>query len=194
MFECIRPHLKLNYSCMDQFCAKRSKMNIEAVSNQQWYLAIYISGGKNRENLFDWLHDRRVTPWTPLSLTQIRRADAPHVFRKRITTVFPGYFFLKANFEFQKIDMIRSHSAFCDFVKFGSKISPVNTKLVEALMKKYPDPTHHPAARAELEAASDIWLTKSQYRRLTQIDKIEHPVSRTAMLFEMITHADTWGF
>jgi len=179
---------------MDQFCAKRSKMNIEAVRNQQWYLAIYISGGKNREKLFDWLHDRRVTPWTPLSLTQIRRADAPHVFRKRITTVFPGYFFLKANFEFQKIDMIRSHSAFGDFVKFGSKISPVNTKLVEALMKKYPDPTHHPAARAELEAASDIWLTKSQYRRLTQIDKIDHPVSRTAMLFEMITHADTWGF
>ncbi|WP_276328273.1 transcription termination/antitermination NusG family protein, partial [Enterobacter hormaechei] len=116
-------------------------MNIETVCNQQWYLALYITGGKNRENLFDWLHDRRITPWTPLSLTQIRRADAPHVFRKRISAVFPGYFFLKADFESQKIDMIRAHSAFCDFVKFGSKIAPVNTRVVEALMKKYPDPT-----------------------------------------------------
>lgn len=89
---------------MDQFCAKRSKMNIETVCNQQWYLALYITGGKNRENLFDWLHDRRITPWTPLSLTQIRRADAPHVFRKRTSAVFPGYFFLKANFEFQKVE------------------------------------------------------------------------------------------
>ncbi len=179
---------------MDQFCAKRSKMNIETVCNQQWYLALYITGGKNRENLFDWLHDRRITPWTPLSLTQIRRADAPHVFRKRISAVFPGYFFLKADFESQKIDMIRAHSAFCDFVKFGSKIAPVNTRVVEALMKKYPDPTHHPAARAELEAASDIWLTKSQYKRRTQLDKTDHPISRTAMLFDMITHADAWGF
>lgn len=179
---------------MDQFCAKRSKMNIEAICDQQWYLALYITGGRNRENLFDWLHDRRITPWTPLSLTQIKRADAPHVFRKRISTVFPGYFFLKANFEFQKIDTIRSHSAFCDFVKFGSRISPVNSNVVEALMKKYPDPTHHPAARAELEAASEIWLTKSQYKRLTQLEQTEHPVSRTAMLFDMITHADAWGF
>ncbi|HDW1899319.1 TPA: transcription termination factor NusG, partial [Enterobacter hormaechei subsp. oharae] len=64
----------------------------------------------------------------------------------------------------------------------------------EALMKKYPDPTHHPAARAELEAASDIWLTKSQYKRLTQLDKTDHPISRTAMLFDMITYADAWGF
>lgn len=179
---------------MDQFCAKRSNMNIETVCNQKWYLALYITGGKNRENLFDWLHDRRITPWTPLSLTQIRRADAPHVFRKRISAVFPGYFFLKANFEFQKIDSIRTHSAFCDFVKFGSQITPVNTRVVEALMKKYPDPTHHPAARAELEAASDIWLTKSQYNHLTKIEKTEHPMSRTAMLFDMLTHADAWGF
>lgn len=90
--------------------------------------------------------------------------------------------------------MLRSHSAFCDFVKIGSQISPVNTKVVEALMKKYPDPTLNPAVQAELEAASDIWLTKSQYKRLTQIEKAEHPVSRTAMLFDMITHADAWGF
>ena len=90
--------------------------------------------------------------------------------------------------------MIRAHSAFCVFVKLGSKIAPVNTRVVEALMKKYPDPTHHPAARAELEAASDIWLTKSQYKRITQLYKTDHPISRTAMLFDMITHADAWGF
>lgn len=169
-------------------------MNIETINNQQWYLALYITGGKNREHLFAWLHDRSITPWTPLSLTQISRADAPHVFRKRITTVFPGYFFLKVDFEHQKIDTIRSHSAFCDFVKFGSQLNPVNTKLVEALMKKYPDPTHHPAARDELEAASNIWLTKSQYKRLTHLEQTEHPISRTAMLFDMIKHADAWGF
>ncbi len=194
MFECIRPHLKLNYSYMDQFCAKRSKMNIEEIYNQKWYLALYITGGKNREHLFDWLHDRKVIPWTPLTLSKIKRADAPNVYRKRISTVFPGYFFLKANFEVQKIDMLRSHSAFCDFVKFGSQISPVNTKVVEALMKKYPDPTLHPAAQSELEAASDIWLTNRQYKLLTQLEATEHPISRTAMLFDMITNSGAYGF
>lgn len=169
-------------------------MKIEEIYNKQWYLALYITGGKNREHLFDWLHDQKVIPWTPLTLTKIKRSDAPNAYRKRILSVFPGYFFLKANFEYQKIDMLRSHSAFCDFVKIGSQISPVNTKVVEALMKKYPDPTLNPAVQAELEAASDIWLTKSQYKRLTQIEKAEHPVSRTAMLFDMITHADAWGF
>lgn len=179
---------------MDQFGAKRSKMNIEDICNRQWYLALYISGGKNRENLFDWLIDRRVIAWTPLTITKIKRADAPHVFRKRTTAVFPGYFFLKANFEIQKIDMVRQHSAFCDFVKFGSQIAPIKNTVVEALMKKYPDPAFNPGARSELEAASEIWLTKKQYNLLTKLDNTRHHVSRTAMLFDLISHSDAWGF
>ena len=83
-----------------------------------------------------------------------------HMFSEKGHLQFFRIFFLKANFDVQKIDTIRAHSAFCDFVKFGSQITPVNTRVVEALMKKYPDPTHHPAARDELEVASNIWLTK----------------------------------
>lgn len=53
-------------------------MNIEHIYNQKWYLAQYITGGKNRENLFSWLGERHIIPWTPLTITQIKRADAPH--------------------------------------------------------------------------------------------------------------------
>lgn len=121
------------------------KMNIQDICNQQWYLALYITGGRNRENLFDWLSDQNIIPWTPLTLTKIRRADAPHVFRKRVSAVFPGYFFLKANFEYHKIDTVRAHSAFCDFVKFGSKITPVKNSVVDGLMKVFPDPAYKAA-------------------------------------------------
>ncbi|MEL7630924.1 transcription termination factor NusG [Pectobacterium aroidearum] len=169
-------------------------MNIEDISNQQWYLALYITGGKNRESLFGWLNDRQMIPWTPLTITKIKRSDAPNAYRKRISAVFPGYFFLKANFEYHTVDMVRSHSAFCDFVKFGSKLTPIEHSVVQGLMKKYPDPTLHPAAQGELEAASEIWLTKSQYRFLTQLDKTEQPISRTAMLFDLIRHSDSYGF
>lgn len=179
---------------MDQFSAKRLKMNIQDISNQKWYLALYITGGRNRENLFDWLDDQNIIPWTPLTLTKIKRADAPHVFRKRVSAVFPGYFFLKANFEYHKIDTVRSHSAFCDFVKFGSKITPVKNSVVDGLMKVFPDPTLQPAARNELETAANIWLTKNQYRHLIQLENMSHPVSRISMLYDLITHSESHGF
>lgn len=169
-------------------------MNIEDIHNQQWYLAQYATGGKKREHLFDWLSDQHIAPWTPLVITKVKRSDKPNVFRKRVSAVFPGYFFLKANFEYHKIETIKKHSSFCDFVKFGSKISPIKGTVVKGLMKKYPDPTLHPAAQGELEAASEIWLTKNQYRFLTQLDKTEQPISRTAMLFDLIMHSDSYGF
>ena len=169
-------------------------MNIQDICNQQWYLALYITGGKNREKLFDWLSDQNVIPWTPLTLKQIPRSDKPHVFRKRVSAVFPGYFFLKANFDYHNINNIRAHSAFCDFVKLGRQIAPVSPSVVDALMKVYPDPTHHPAARTELESASDIWLTKRQYKHLMQIESIAHPVSRIAMLLDLINQPESHGY
>jgi len=169
-------------------------MNIQDICNQQWYLALYISGGRNRENLFDWLSDRHIIPWTPLTLTQIKRADSPTAFRKKITAVFPGYFFLKANFEYHKIDTVRRHSAFCDFIKFGSQITPLKDGAVEALMAKYPDPSLNPAARSELETASKTRLSKMQYNYLMQMDRTPHHISRTGMLLEMLRHAESFGF
>lgn len=169
-------------------------MNIQDICNQQWYLALYITGGKNRERLFDWLTDQNVVPWTPLTVKKIPRSDKPHVFRRRVCAVFPGYFFLKANFDYHNINNIRMHSAFCDFVKLGRQIAPVNHSVVDALMKIYPDPTYHPAAQAELEAASDIWLTKRQYKHLLQIDNTGHPVSRIAMLLDLINQPESHGY
>ena len=61
-------------------------------------------------------------------------------------------------------------------------------------MKVYPDPTHHPAARTELESASDIWLTKRQYKHLMQIESIAHPVSRIAMLLDLINQPESHGY
>lgn len=179
---------------MDQFGAKRSKMNIQDICNQQWYLALYITGGNNREKLFSWLSDQSIIPWTPLTVKKICRSDAPHVFRKRISAVFPGYFFLKANFEYHKIDQVRAHSAFCDFVKFGSQIAPVKNTVVDALMKIFPDPSLQPAAKGELEIASNVWLTKNQYRRLIQLEKLPHPESRISMLYDLVMQSESHGF
>ncbi|MEI7307101.1 transcription termination/antitermination NusG family protein [Pectobacterium atrosepticum] len=169
-------------------------MNIEDIHNQQWYLAQYATGGKKREHLFDWLSDQHIAPWTPLVITKIKRSDKPNVFRKRVSAVFPGYFFLKANFEYHKIETIKKHSSFCDFVKFGSKISPVKSTVVEALMKVYPHPSNHPETLAELESAADIWLNKNQYRHLVQIENISHPISRISLLLDLITQSDSYGF
>ncbi|HDG1684012.1 TPA: transcription termination factor NusG [Kluyvera ascorbata] len=169
-------------------------MNIQDICNQHWYLALYITGGRNREKLFDWLSDLDVTAWTPMTLTKIPRSDKPHVFRKRVSAVFPGYFFLKANFDFHNINKIRMHSAFCDFVKLGRQIAPVSPTVVDALMKVYPDPAFHPAVRTERESASDVWLTKQQYQHLMHIDSTAHPVSRIAMLLDLINHPESHGY
>lgn len=40
-------------------------MNIEQLEHYQWFLAQYITGGRNREHLFDWLSEQRIIPWTP---------------------------------------------------------------------------------------------------------------------------------
>ncbi|EIN9311907.1 transcription termination factor NusG, partial [Salmonella enterica] len=100
--------------------------------------------------------------------------------------VFPGYFFLKANFEIHNITHIRRHSAFCDFVHVGRAIIPVRPGIVEALMKTWPDPTLNSAARTELEAASGLNLTARQYDYLLAIDRTTQPVSRITMLYDLV--------
>src|SRR5699024_11385017 len=42
--------------------------------------------------------------------------------RERIFAIFPGYFFILANFDIQPVSALRRHSAFIDFVKFGGEI------------------------------------------------------------------------
>ncbi|EQA6857511.1 transcription termination/antitermination NusG family protein [Salmonella enterica subsp. enterica serovar Muenchen] len=161
-------------------------MNIEQLEHYQWFLAQYITGGRNREHLFGWLTEQRITPWTPLTISLVRRSDKQCGFRKRIDPVFPGYFFLKANFEIHNITHIRRHSAFCDFVHVGRAIIPVRPGIVEALMKTWPDPTLNSAARTELEAASGLNLTARQYDYLLAIDRTTQPVSRITMLYDLV--------
>ncbi|MEE7007578.1 transcription termination/antitermination NusG family protein, partial [Escherichia coli :H7] len=145
-------------------------MNIEHLNNRNWYLAQYNTAGKNRESLFSWLNEQNVIPWTPLITRKIRRADAGCCFRKRVYAIFPGYFFVLVNFDIQPVSALRRHSAFIDFVKFGGEIKPVNKDIVDGLMKIYPDPVLNPGAREELNAASDIWLTKAQYQYLLRME------------------------
>lgn len=160
-------------------------MNIEELQQYEWFLARYITGGRNRELLFDWLAGQHIIPWTPLTVSQVRRSDKQYGFRRRITPVFPGYFFLKANLDIHNIADIRCHSAFCDFVHAGRTISPVRPLIVEALMKTYPDPALNAAARNELEAASLQWLTQKQYDYLLELDKTTLPMSRITMLYDL---------
>lgn len=115
-------------------------MNIEHLNNRNWYLAQYNTAGKNRESLFSWLNEQNVVPWTPLITRKIRRADSRCCYRERIFAIFPGYFFILANFDIQPVSALRRHSAFIDFVKFGGEIKPVNKDIVDGLMKIYPDP------------------------------------------------------
>ncbi|EDF3775876.1 transcription termination factor NusG, partial [Salmonella enterica subsp. enterica serovar Infantis] len=108
-------------------------MNIEHLNNRNWYLAQYNTAGKNRESLFSWLNEQNVVPWTPLITRKIRRADSRRCYRERIFAIFPGYFFILANFDIQPVSALRRHSAFIDFVKFGGEIKPVNKDIVDGL-------------------------------------------------------------
>nr|WP_142017654.1 transcription termination/antitermination NusG family protein [Serratia fonticola] len=169
-------------------------MDIDELNGQCWYLAQYITGGKNRERLFDWLSDQHITPWTPLTIRTIRRADKINCSRKHILPLFPGYFFLKANLATQTVDKIRRHSAFCSFVMNGSQIAPLRASVVEGLMKLHPDPTLNPEARDELEAASHTWLTTTQYQYLLRMEQDSRPVSRVALLMKLVFEPSLLGF
>lgn len=169
-------------------------MNIEQVQHYQWFLAQYITGGRNREYLFDWLSSQHMVPWTPLTVTHIKRSDKMYSYRKRVTPVFPGYFFLKANFDVHSIANIRCHTAFCDFVHVGGTISPVRPMIVEALMKTYPGVALNIAAQPELEAASRLWLTQKQYDYLLALDKTSQPISRISMLYELAFNTANTAF
>ncbi|MFA9328729.1 transcription termination/antitermination NusG family protein [Escherichia coli] len=126
-------------------------ITLNTLTGQQWYLARYNTTGKNREVLFGWLCDQFMTPWTPLRLCRIRRTDKIRAYRTRVQAVFPGNFFLKVNLAEQSAAGIRRHSAFIDFVTFGTGSAPVPVSdcLVRSLMNTWPDPSLNPAAAAE---------------------------------------------
>ncbi|EAB2662823.1 TPA: transcription termination factor NusG [Escherichia coli] len=169
-------------------------MNIEHLNNRNWYLAQYNTAGKNRESLFSWLNEQNVVPWTPLITRKIRRADSRCCYRERIFAIFPGYFFILANFDIHPVSALRRHSAFIDFVKFGGEIKPVNKDIVDGLMKIYPNPVLNPGAREELNAASSIWLTKAQYQYLLRMENTLQPESRISLLLELVSNAEHHGF
>lgn len=171
-----------------------SMMDLEKLNGQNWYLAQYITGGKNRENLFSWLSDLDVTPWTPLKVSFTRRSDKICSYRRRIAPLFPGYFFLKANLATQPVDIIRRHSAFCSFVMNGSQIAPLQPSVVTGLMKLHPDPTLNLSATEELEAASQTRLSDSQYQYLLNLDQETRPVSRVALLMNLVFEPGQQGF
>ncbi len=181
-------------SIMDRFLrGALNFVNIEHLNNRNWYLAQYNTAGKNRESLFSWLNEQNVVPWTPLITRKIRRAPRC-CYRERIFAIFPGYFFILANFDIHPVSALRRHSAFIDFVKFGGEIKPVNKDIVDGLMKIYPDPVLNPGAREELNAASSIWLTKAQYQYLLRMENTLQPESRISLLLELVSNAEHHGF
>ncbi|EDQ6556283.1 transcription termination factor NusG [Salmonella enterica subsp. enterica] len=169
-------------------------MNIGQLTGRKWYLAQHINAGKKREALFAWLSELHIPPWTPLTLRKVRRTDAVRSFRHQVHPVFPGYFFLKADFSCQPVATIRRHSAFIDFVQYGSTITPVCNRIVDGLMKVYPDPALNPGAREALDAASRVWLTQVQYQHLLRLENNPVPASRISMLLELVFNAGNHGF
>ena len=169
------------------FCGALPILNISQLNQRNWYLAQYITAGKNRERLFSWLSNNQILPWTPLILKMVRRPDKICGYRRHIHAVFPGYFFLKANPGHHAFTHLHRHSAFIDFVKMAGEIKPVREDIVLSLMKVYPDPALNPAAREELNAASTLWLTKARYQYLLRLDSHPLPESRIALLLHLIS-------
>ncbi|WP_370546719.1 transcription termination factor NusG (plasmid) [Edwardsiella tarda] len=168
-------------------------MNIEELNGQSWYLAQYITGGKNRERLFDWLSEQQITPWTPLTVRTIRRTDKINCVRRFVTPLFPGYFFLKANLAIQTVDKIRRHLAFCGFVMNGSQLAPLRPSIVTGLMKQYPTRLNS-IAEDEITAAADTWLTHKQYQYLLHLEQHPHTTSRVALLMQLVFEPSLLGF
>ncbi|EAB8479903.1 transcription termination factor NusG [Salmonella enterica] len=169
-------------------------MKIDNITGRRWYLARHLTSGKNREMLFHWLSEMQVTPWTPLIIRQVRRTDAVYSFRRKISAVFPGYFFLRTDLSTRPAADIRRHSAFIDFVQYGSTITPVCDRIVDGLMKVYPEPALNPGAREALDAASRVWLTQVQYQHLLRLENNPVPASRISMLLELVFNAGNHGF
>ncbi len=169
-------------------------MDIEEFNGQSWYLAQYITGGKNRERLFEWLSVQSVTPWTPLTIRTIRRTDKVNCSRRYITPLFPGYFFLKANLDTQPMDKIRRHSAFRRFVMNGAQIAPLRSVVVEGLMKLYPEPSLAPGAQEKLREFSDTKLSDGQYRYLLFMEQESCPTSRVALLMQLVFEPRLLGY
>lgn len=169
-------------------------MDIEKPHGQNWYLAQYMTGGKNRENLFSWLSELDVTPWTPLKVNLVRRSDKICSYRRRIAPLFPGYFFLKANLATQSVDTIRRHSAFYGFVMKGSQIAQLQSSVVTGLMKLHPDPALNQNASEELKAASQTNLSDSQYQYLLNLEQEIRPVSRVSLLMNLVFEPGQQGF
>lgn len=156
-----------------QFPAERTKPS--------WYLARYIESGKNRENLFAWLTHNQAVPWTPLTIVRKKRAD--YGYRRSIAPVFPGYFFLKMDFEALSIDTLKRHSVFCDFVTVGHQMQSVSESLIDRLLRTWPDPGLCPG---DTDNQSPPALTHKQYALLAGIHGSTRPVSRIAMLMQLL--------
>ncbi|EDF0514014.1 conjugal transfer protein TraB [Salmonella enterica subsp. enterica serovar Enteritidis] len=79
-------------------------------------------------------------------------------------------------------------------MQYGSTITPVCNRIVDGLMKVYPDPALNPGAREALEAASRVWLTQVQYQHLLRLENNPVPASRISMLLELVFNAGNHGF
>lgn len=154
----------------------------------RWYLGRYINGQKNREKLSDWFTEQDVISWTPLTITLKIRSDSrlKTCYRKIIDPVFPGYMFLKLDPSIHRIDILRKHSLFIDFLYTGHQISSVPSKLVEGLMQQFPESALSELARKEEAAAQTLVLSRPQYQRLIELTHNPRPQSREALLFELI--------
>ncbi|MFI0489771.1 MAG: hypothetical protein ACH344_11005 [Yersinia sp. (in: enterobacteria)] len=51
-------------------------MDIEELNGQSWYLAQYITGGKNREKLFGWLSEQQCSYTTQYATAAVSRISS----------------------------------------------------------------------------------------------------------------------
>jgi transcription antitermination factor NusG len=161
------------------------------LSTPQWYLARHVASANHREQLFKWLKALSVEAWTPLQVTKRKRTDSLTAHRIIISAVYPGYFFLKVNFSTQPIETIRRHSAFCGFVKCGSKIVSIQPSVIARLMKLHPEPSPNHLDKDNL-ITSSVKLTNVQYQYLVDLETMPH-TSRIAILMNLVAELGQKG-
>lgn len=161
------------------------------LSTTQWYLALHVASANHREQFFRWLKALSIEAWTPLQVPKRKRTDSLTAHRIIISAVYPGYFFLKVNFSTQSIEMIRRHSAFCGFVKFGSKIVSIQPSAIARLMKLHPDPSQNHLDKDNL-ITSSIKLTEVQYHYLVDLETMPHR-PRISILMNLVAELGQKG-
>lgn len=139
---------------------------------ENWYLLKFNARAFNV--VFKYLKEKRISYVCPMTETLYRRPDHKNSFRKRIAPTFPGYFFIKINFNDCHTTKITSHQHIRYFVSFGryNETKPIREEIVNELAEK---PIHRQEKKVEESHLSEwdvIISIKNDDERIARL--LEH--------------------